>query len=562
MKTAKILVISVILISFLPGCRWYIFNRQKYEQEALAVFERAEENYKKGTYTDAVEECSRIIINYPRSQLVDDAYYLASLSFAKEKDWTHAVGAAQKLEKEYPKSPLVAKSRIILAEGYEHLKLYPQALTAYIEVYLSTNNTVERSKAETRAKNLLGREKDYNVLTDLYKKFSDTEAAEWLLYFLASKAYEVEDFERSERYFAELRQRFPHSPYIDMIGGREISSAVLKGEFFLGLLLPLTGSFSEFGNKVKQGVELAHKLEGKNTIYIEVYDTHSDPGEAAKGIQHLISRGAKAIIGPLTSAEVNATAKIAGQAGLTMISPTSTDPNLLYLNNCLFQLNSYAEEEAREIARFAVRKDYMNFGILYPQTEQGKNLADVFATTVKAEGGKVLYSRQLSDTVVNMKQTFLEIRHKGAQAIFLPFDHHQLLSVVPQIAYYRMKVAMLGIDDFADREILRRGGTPFEGVWFAATPGKLASDLALNSFFNQYRRVYEGQPDWAVTLGYDAYMFLYEALSEGKNLSLCEAMRMLDDRRGLLGRLLYLTDPDNPAIRIYTIYKNEIKEIK
>jgi len=561
MRTVKFVLISLLAVFSIAGCR-YFFNRQDYEQEALAIFERAEESYKKGAYEGAVQECSRIITDYSRSLLVDDAYYLASLSFAKRKDWAHAVGAAQKLERLFPKSPLTSRSQIILAEGYEHLQLYPQALTGYIETYLASDNAVERSKAETQAKNLLGREKDYNVLTDLYTRYSQTEVAEWLLYYLGSKAYEVEDFERSERYFAELRQRFPYSTYIDMIGGREISAAVLKGEFFLGLLLPLSGSFSEYGNKVREGVELAHKLEGQTTIHIEVYDTHSDPGEAAKGIQHLISRGAKAIIGPLTSAEVNATAKIAGQAGVTMISPTSTDPNLLYLNDCLFQLNSYAEEEAREIARFAVRKGFESYGILYPQTEQGKALADVFSTTVSAEGGKVLYSYPLTDTVVEMKQTFLEIRHKGAQAIFLPFDRQQLLSVVPQIAYYRMKVAMLGIDDFADREILRRGDTPFEGVWFAATTGKLASDLTLNKFFNQYKTTYNSEPDWASTLGYDSYMFLYDALAEGKDVSLCEAMRLLDNRRGILGRLIYLADPANPAIRFYTIYKNEIKEIK
>ncbi|MBN2379688.1 penicillin-binding protein activator [candidate division WOR-3 bacterium] len=564
MKKTKIVLLLVALFFLIAsgGCRWLLINRDRYEAEALAIFEHAEEYYKKASYDEAIKECSALIKGYPRSVLVDDAYYMASLCFTKKKDWQHAVGSAQKLEKYFPKSPLVLKSQIILAEGYEYLKLYPQALTAYIETYLSTENPTERNRASSGAKNLLGREEDYSVLSALYKRYGETEAAEWLLYRLGTRAYEVEDYASSDTYFAELRRRFPHSPYIDKIGGMETSAAVLKGKFVCGLLLPLSGDFSEFGHMVKEGVELAHKEEGMTTLHLELYDTHSDPGEAAKGVQYLISKGAKAIIGPLTSAEVNATAKIASQAGVAMISPTSTDPNLLYLNDCLFQLNSYAEEETREIARYAARKGLQKFGILYPQTEQGKALADIFATTVSAEGGSVLYSYPLTDTVVEMKQTFLEIRHKGAQAIFLPFDRQQLLSVVPQIAYYRMKVNMLGIDDFADREILRRGDTPFEGVWFAATSGKLGSEMELNTFYGKYNNQYGKDPDWAATLGYDAYGFLYDALKEGKDLSLCQAMRKLQDRRGILGRLLYLTDPEDPAVRIYTIYKNEIKEIK
>lgn len=563
MNIPKVLRLTVVVFLLsLSGCTWFFINRDRYEAEALRIFQKAEDHYKNGDYEDAINECSALISGYPRSQLVDDAYYMASLSFARKEDWRHAVGAAQNLARHDPKSPLVAKSQIILAEGYEHLKIYPKALSAYLETYLLTNNATERNRAESQAKNLLGREEDYTVLTSLYKRYQETEVAEWLLYRLGTRAYEVEDYASSERYFAELRRRFPHSPYIDKIGGMETSAAVLKGEFVCGLLLPLSGGFAEFGHQVKEGVELAHKLEGRSTVYLEIYDTRSDPGEAAKGVQYLISEGAKAIIGPLTSAEVRATARIASQAGVAMISPTSTDPNLLFLNDCLFQLNSYAEEETREIARYAARKGLKKFGILYPQTEQGKSLADVFATTVSAEGGTVLYSYPLNDTVVAMKQTFLAIRHKGAQAIFLPFDRQQLLSVVPQIAYYRMRVNILGIDDFADREILRRGDTPFEGAWFAATPGKLTSDVACNTFFSHYKKSYSKDPDWAATLGYDAYGFLYDALSEGKDLSLCQAMRMLEDRRGVLGRLVYLTDPANPAIRIYTIYKNEVKEIK
>jgi len=554
-------LVPAALFIFLSGCTWFI-NRDKYESEALALFEKAGVYFESADYDKAIGECTSLISAYPRSGFVDDAYYVAGLSFAKKKDWQHAVGAVQKLVKYYPKSGLVPKSRIILAEGYENLKLYTGALTAYIDTYLETPNAGEKTRAETQAKNLLGREQDLNVLGDLYRRYGQTEAAEWLLYHLGKRAYELENFESSERYFAELRTRFPSSPYVGKIGGKDISSSVLKGEFICGLLLPLSGGFSEFGQNVKEGVELAHSLKGTTTISFETYDTRSDPAEAAKGAQNLVKNGAKVIIGPLTSGEVSTAGKVAASYGVPMISPTSTDPALVNLCSCLFQLNSYQEEEVRAIARYALDQGLLQFGVLYPNTEQGKALADVFAATIKSGAGTILYSYPLTDTVEEMKQTFLEIRHKGAQAVFLPFDRQLLLSVVPQIAYYRMKVKMLGLDDFADREILRRADLPFEGVCFAATPGKLANETAINNFYDQYKGKYSKDPDWAATLGFDSYEFIWDALSEGKNLELCQAIRMLDDHRGILGRLVYSNDPEYPAIRIYTIYKGEIKEIK
>jgi branched-chain amino acid transport system substrate-binding protein len=560
-RISGLLLAGAALLSA-AGCVWVFVNRDRYEAEALAVFQTGEAFYKKAEYDNAISSFSIVIQKYPRSELVDDAYYLASLSFAKRNDWEHAVGAAQKLESQFPKSPLIPKVQIVVAEGYEHLGLYVPALAAYFDTYLGSDNPTERKKAESQAKNLLGREQDYNVLTDLYANYKDTPVAEWLLYRLGSRAYEVEDFADAERYFAELRARFPHSPYIDKIGGREISAAALKGELVCGLLLPLSGSFSTYGHAVKEGVELAHSLKGTGTIHLEIYDTRSDPATAASGAETLIRKGAKIIIGPLTSAEVNATAKIAAKAGVVMISPTSTDPGLLSAYECLFQLNSYAESETREIARYAARHGIKKFGILYPEKEQAKTLADEFATTVRSEGGQVIYSYVLPDTVVQMKETLLRIRHQGAEAIFLPFDRQQLLSVVPQIAYYRMRVRILGLDDFADTEILRRGGVPFEGVWFAAPTKRLGNPMAFETFFAHYNRRYNKEPEWAATLGYDAYNFLYEGLSQGKDISLCQALRSLDDRQGILGRLLFLTNPSEPSVRIYTIHENEIKEIK
>lgn len=554
-------IVTVVTVLCFTGC-WLFINRENYEARALAIFEAGENFYQRGDYDKAVSTFTEVIESYPRSQLVDDAYYLVSLSFARMMDWEHAVGAAQKLETQFPQSPLVPRVQIVLAQGYQHLELFVPSLTAYFEVYLHSNNPTERATAAEQGKNLLGREQDYETLTDLFDNYRDTEVAEWILYRLGTRAFELEKYDEAEAYYSELRHRFPQSPYIDRIGGKEIAAAALKGKLVIGILLPLSGSFVSYGNKVKNGIELAHSLKPGKNIHLEYYDTQSSPSRAAAGAEHLVRMGAKVIVGPLTSNEAESAITVASRSGTVMISPTSTDPSLLGLYPCLFQLNSFAEEETKAIARYAVSQGLTNFGVLYPQTDQGRNLANLFSSTVTSLGGKVLYNYALTDTVVEMKQTFLDIRHKGAQAVFVPFDRQQLLSVVPQIAYYRMKVRILGIDDFAEEEILRSGDTPFDGAWFAAPPGKYMGTARLESFYNHYKRVHGVEPDWAATLGYDSYNFIYDALTEGKNLSLCQALRNLDDRRGILGRLIYSSDSRNPAVNIYIISNNDFKELQ
>jgi branched-chain amino acid transport system substrate-binding protein len=562
-KTSTGITFSALFLIFLgiTGCTTPFINKEKYEAEATAYFNTGEEFFKKGDYDKAVSTFTSVIKNYPRSQLADDAYYLASLSFAKKKDWEHAVGAALNLAKSYPSSPLIPKTKIILAEGYNNIGMYEEALVSYIETFIISDNPKEREIASSQAKNLLGREKDYNVLSDVYKRFENTDAAEWILYRLGDLSFELENYEASERYISELKRRFPKSPYIDKIGGKDISASKLKSELTIGVLLPLTGSLSSYGLNVKQGIDLANYLKGGATVKLVEYDTRSDPGEALRGAEYLLKEEASVIIGPLTSSGITAVTKAAARNGTVVISPTATDPSLLAQYECLFQLNSYSEEETKAIANYALKQGMTQFGILYPNSENGKLLADVFAKAIERGGGKILYSSQLSDTVTEIQKTIISVRYNPAQAVFLPFSKTQLMSVVPEIAYYRLKVKVLGIDDFADSDILRQGGVPFENVWFASPPCKIETSYPFEFFFSQYKSRYGKDPDWESALGYDAYNFIIAAFSSGKSESLCRSLRQLDNRRGTLGRLVFIDSPQEPSLRIYTIKNEEIKEV-
>lgn len=145
------------------------------------------------------------------------------------------------------------KTKIILAEGYNNLGSYQEALLSYLETYRISENSKERQTAETQAKNLLGRENDFNVLEDIYNRYKNEASAEWILFRLGTVAYDIENYQASERYFAELRKRFPSSPYLEKIGGRQTAASTLKGQVIIGVLLPLTGSLSVMASRSRKG---------------------------------------------------------------------------------------------------------------------------------------------------------------------------------------------------------------------------------------------------------------------------------------------------------------------
>lgn len=215
----KSVVILLFVTELLGGGVMVKLPNPEYETEALAIFQTGEDCYKHGEYDKAVATFNTIIKSYPRSELVDDAYYLVSLSFVKKRDWGRAIGAAQRLKKEFPSSPLSLRISLVLAQGYENLGLPIQALAEYFNAYLYSENPREREQACSKAKNLLGEEDNYEALTTLLSEYKDTEVAEWLLYRLGMLAYDREEYSSCASYFEELRSRFPNSSYIAYIGG-------------------------------------------------------------------------------------------------------------------------------------------------------------------------------------------------------------------------------------------------------------------------------------------------------------------------------------------------------
>ncbi|RLG84826.1 MAG: hypothetical protein DRO18_06770, partial [Thermoprotei archaeon] len=85
----------------------------------------------------------------------------------------------------------------------------------------------------------------------------------------------------------------------------------LKGEIPIGVLLPLTGVLSSYGENDKVTLELAAKeindwLAARGEawrIKLYVEDTATDPKTALDKIQALHGRGVKIFIGPMSSAE-------------------------------------------------------------------------------------------------------------------------------------------------------------------------------------------------------------------------------------------------------------------
>ncbi len=161
----------------------------------------------------------------------------------------------------------------------------------------------------------------------------------------------------------------------------------------VGILLPLSGRFKVFGERVKQvfdmaATEAAARSEGKLKFLYK--DTAGDPIQTQKAMEELVyDEGVIAIIGPLMGDTSQAAAYQAEQLQVPLIS-LSPREGLPEIGPNVFRSGMTATMQAEAIVGYAWEVlGKRSFGILYPMQPYGEDLALAFWEQVRKRGGEV-----------------------------------------------------------------------------------------------------------------------------------------------------------------------------
>ena len=125
-----------------------------------------------------------------------------------------------------------------------------------------------------------------------------------------------------------------------------------------GIVLPLTGSMSDYGQSIKSGVELAFETVEQDSdipyeVEIEIVDSKGDPDTAARLAGDLYGAGALAIIGGVTNAEALAMVEVSKQQQKVLLSPTASSDQLSEAGRTFYRIFPNTLKEASGMANFA-----------------------------------------------------------------------------------------------------------------------------------------------------------------------------------------------------------------
>jgi branched-chain amino acid transport system substrate-binding protein len=299
-----------------------------------------------------------------------------------------------------------------------------------------------------------------------------------------------------------------------------------SSELVIGEYGSLTGNDADFGQSTKRGVELAldqlvAQKQGKIgglTVRIVVEDDQGKPEEAATVVQKLVNQdGVIAVIGEVASGRSLAAAPICQDAGVPMISPSSTNPKVTQVGDYIFRMCFIDPFQGTVMAKFAAQNLSLKQVAILTDNKNAYSvgLTQFFKEAFIQLGGQIVTEQSYGSGDTDFRSQLTAIKAKKPQAIYLPGYYTEAGLIARQARELGLKIPILGGDGWESDQLLGIGGAALEGSFYSNHFAADNPDPRLQAFLTTYEAKFKGkEPNAIVGLAYDAAQVLFQSLEK------------------------------------------------
>lgn len=546
------------------------------ERKAKALMEEARRLFGQRMYAEAADKAQEMLAKHPGSSLAPEAILLTAECRYHQGNLELALENAQKLAQQYPASDRVARARKLMGDIHLSRKDYIKAGQQYLEGLAAAKGQEDQELCSLPLSALIEENLLKEEIRVLYRKYPQSEMAPALGLKLARMELDAKNQDEARKIFHELVKKYPQSPeaeqaqsYLTMISEKKEIKTTLEPPR-IGLLVPLTGKYGEYGSAVREGVEMAiseYNLKASAKVSLFVEDTRGDMVDAVRCSDRLIdSLKVMGIIGEVLSGPTVAAAGVANTRKIPLLSPTAMEERIASIGPYIFQLSQSTSWQGASLATYAVKKlGFNSLAVLYPNESSAEATANAFKEQAIREGAKVAAILAYEPGTTDFKEPIEKLKAFKIQAIFLPAPPADIVMIAPQLAYNQLKVQLLGHEAWADPKVLSQGEVYVEGAILATlSPGSSLAQ-SVQAFEQAYKKRYNKNPSKQASQGYDAARILLEALKKNPASpeDLCQALQATGYfTRGGAGHISYGKSGANPKAQFKTIRNKKLVELE
>ncbi len=333
--------------------------------------------------------------------------------------------------------------------------------------------------------------------------------------------------ENLQRLSAVLSDNAPYLPVTQKI--KRWASGNTQ-DIYIGVLLPLTGTYAHFGKQALNGIRLAMSEQKQGNLHLYIKDTGDGIDAAIAAYKSLNEQGVDWIIGPLLSKHTGALLPYL-KKNIPIIS-LSKQNNLAGASPALFVHNTAKNTQAVFMAQNSINQGMQRMAVIHGNSQSETNEADAFADEFTRLGGEITSNIALNENNLDQRDVLNDLREKsddealleellsdlalfspelnlevhmpaGIDGLYIATSGKQVSELAGQLAYVDIRnIPMLGSSRWMDGHLLDDRGRNLSSARFIQNKTNYQD---ISNFLEEYREIWgQGQPKKLFVIAYDS----------------------------------------------------------
>ena len=334
----------------------------------------------------------------------------------------------------------------------------------------------------------------------------------------------------------------------------------------IGVNLELSGRFATIGTSTLQGIETAlAQSPMADMVELSVCDNATTVEGSVACANRFVDEGALAVLGAISSSMSIPAAEVLQDAGIIMISTSSTNPATTQIGDYVFRMAYTDDFQGKVAARYAYNDLGAANAIVFRQQDDDYSfgLANFFDEEFQTLGGSTQVVDYVSNTV-DFSAQINDVLGVEADVIYFAGFCAEGATLIPALKQAGFDQQILGADASDDSQCPDGGGEAFNDYLFTGFGGPevLSEEAAaratdFRSFFNVQN------PDATdfngfTLAGADSLNVMMQAVNDAGSTDVAavrDALANLDGYAGVSGEITYAGTDGTPSDRTIAFFK-------
>jgi branched-chain amino acid transport system substrate-binding protein len=296
----------------------------------------------------------------------------------------------------------------------------------------------------------------------------------------------------------------------------------------LGVVIPMTGVLSNYGDFQRNAIEMAideinenNYLDKSLKVYFE--DSQSDSKSAIMGLEKLININnvPLALLTP-SSPAVIAMAPIAENKKIPVIAMGAAANDVRYAGEYIFRVKNSAEVEMENfVSQIYNIFNKRNIYILYVNNDYGKSIQESTKFYFESLGGNISGIENYDVNEKDYSTMLLKINESNADAIFIVGWAKNTGQILRQAKELNIKIQFFAPVGSIGPEVISIGKEASENLIYSIEFNIDSEDFKVKEFIKNYENKFGEKPDLFAAMAYDSVYLSYEVFKICNNDSEC-----------------------------------------